>query len=40
MQFEKDVLLDENYYNGIINCRIGRPPKELLEQYYNDNNDA
>lgn len=24
LQFEKDVLLDEQYYNGIINCRIGK----------------
>jgi hypothetical protein len=40
MQFDKDVLLNENYYNGIINCRIGKPPKQLLEQYYNDNNDG
>tara|TARA_R110000868_G_scaffold154145_1_gene380200 strand:+ start:142 stop:549 length:408 start_codon:yes stop_codon:yes gene_type:complete len=23
-QFARDVLLTENYYNGIINCRIGR----------------
>lgn len=23
-QFEQDVLLKEEYYNGIINCRIGR----------------
>ena len=35
MQFEKDVLLSENYYNGIINCRIGKAPKIFLEQYYN-----
>lgn len=35
IQFERDVLLSENYYNGIINCRIGRPPKALKEQYYN-----
>ena len=35
MQFEKDVLLSENYYNGIINCRIGKAPKVFLEQYYN-----
>jgi hypothetical protein len=34
-QFERDVLLSEDYYNGIINCRIGKPPKQLLEQYYN-----
>ena len=31
MQFEKDVLLSEDYYNGIINCRIGKPPKNFLE---------
>ena len=35
MQFEKDVLLSEDYYNGIINCRIGKAPKVFLEQYYN-----
>lgn len=23
-QFEQDVLLKEDYYNGIINCRIGK----------------
>ena len=40
MQFDKDVLLDENYYNGIINCRIGKPPKQLLERYYNNNDDG
>ena len=39
MQFEKDVLLNENYYNGIINCRIGKAPRIFLEQYYNKNND-
>mgnify|MGYP001433060966 FL=1 len=22
-QFDRDVLLDDKYYNGIINCRIG-----------------
>ena len=38
MQFEKDVLLSENYYNGIINCRIGKAPKLFLEQYYNQDN--
>ena len=32
MQFDKDVLLSEGYYNGIINCRIGKPPKNFLEQ--------
>jgi hypothetical protein len=40
MQFEKDVLLSENYYNGIINCRIGKAPKLFLEQYYNKGDDG
>lgn len=40
MQFEKDVLLSEDYYNGIINCRIGKPPKLFMEQYYNKNDDV
>ncbi len=39
-QFDRDVLLSEDYYNGIINCRIGKPPQALLEQYYNKDNDA
>tara|TARA_A100001515_G_scaffold41634_2_gene32797 strand:+ start:9434 stop:9868 length:435 start_codon:yes stop_codon:yes gene_type:complete len=39
MQFEKDVLLNEDYYNGIINCRIGKAPRVFLEQYYNKDND-
>jgi hypothetical protein len=28
-QIEKNVLLRDDYYNGIINVRIGRPPKNL-----------
>jgi len=40
MQFENDVLLSENYYNGIINCRIGKAPKLFLEQYYNNGDDG
>lgn len=24
LQFEKNALFDESYYNGIINCRIGK----------------
>ena len=40
MQFEKDVLLSEDYYNGIINCRIGKAPKIFLEQYYNNKDDG
>lgn len=30
-QILKDVLFDENYYNGIINVRIGSPPKHLFK---------
>lgn len=26
-QIEKDVILSDNYYNGILNVRIGTPPK-------------
>jgi hypothetical protein len=26
LQFEKGVLLSDRYYNGIINCRIGKKP--------------
>ena len=40
IQFEKDVLLNENYYNGIINCRIGKVPRIFLEQYYNNKDDG
>jgi hypothetical protein len=29
-QLRLDVLRDSNSYNGIINVRIGRPPKSLL----------
>ena len=38
IQFDHDVLLKEGYYNGIINCRIGRAPRALLEQLYISNN--
>lgn len=30
-QLDKNVLMREDYYNGIINVRIGRPPKNFLE---------
>jgi len=30
-QIEKNVLLRDDYYNGIINVRIGRPPKNMLD---------
>ena len=29
IQLQKDVLLKEEYYNGIINVRVGRPPKNF-----------
>jgi Putative endonuclease segE, GIY-YIG domain len=32
MQFDANVLLENNYYNGIINCRIGRAPDALLKK--------
>ena len=28
-QFDRGVLFKKNYYNGIINLRIGSPPKNL-----------
>jgi hypothetical protein len=30
-QIARDVLRRDNYYNGIINVRIGTPPKSLLK---------
>jgi hypothetical protein len=38
MQFDNDVLLNDNFYNGIINCRIGRAPRTLLEKIHNTKN--
>ena len=35
LQFERSVLLTDDYYNGIINCRIGKPPRSLIEKLYN-----
>tara|TARA_R110000787_G_scaffold36195_1_gene92654 strand:- start:439 stop:864 length:426 start_codon:yes stop_codon:yes gene_type:complete len=32
-QFDHDVLLDKDYYNGIINLRIGRAPAKLLLEF-------
>ena len=29
-QIEQDVILNEAFYNGILNVRIGRPPKNFL----------
>lgn len=33
-QFERNVLLDEGYYNGIINCRVHRNHVKRLAQGY------
>lgn len=30
IQFEKDVLLRDDYYNGIINCRIGKRKQTVV----------
>jgi hypothetical protein len=30
-QLEHDVLLNEQFYNGILNVRIGKPPKDFLK---------
>ena len=38
-QFNADVLLNENYYNGIINCRIGRAPDALLKKLEQNKTD-
>jgi hypothetical protein len=29
-QIEKEAILKDDYYNGVLNVRIGRPPKSLL----------
>ena len=34
-QIDKDVLMREDYYNGIINVRIGRVPKGELQSFQN-----
>lgn len=31
-QIEHDVILREDYYNGILNVRIGTPPKNFIEK--------
>ncbi len=30
IQFEREVLLRDEYYNGIINLRVGRPKKRYI----------
>jgi hypothetical protein len=32
-QIDKNVLFTNNYYNGIINCRIGKAPKNEFQKY-------
>ena len=32
-QIARDVLLNDNYYNGIINVRIGTPPTEFKNRF-------
>lgn len=36
-QIERSVLLRDDYYNGIINVRIGTPPKDIKDKYKNAN---
>ena len=31
LQFQVDVLVNESYYNGIINCRIGKKYRKKLQ---------
>ena len=40
IQFDNDVLLKEGFYNGIINCRIGRAPNSLLKSIAIENSSA
>jgi len=30
LQFKLGVLISDSYYNGIINCRIGKKPKKCI----------
>lgn len=34
-QLDRNVLVRDDYYNGIINVRIGRPPKQELAKLKN-----
>jgi hypothetical protein len=38
LQINRDVLLRDDYYNGIINVRIGTPPKEIKDNFTKYNN--
>jgi len=31
-QIKRNVLLNENFYNGIINCRLGRPKTKTVDK--------
>ncbi len=31
-QIERDVIIKDDFYNGILNVRIGRPPKSEFEK--------
>lgn len=31
-QIEENVLLQEGWYNGILNCRLKKPPKSFFEK--------
>jgi hypothetical protein len=35
-QLERNVLLRDDYYNGIINVRIGTPPKEIKTKFLSE----
>jgi hypothetical protein len=35
LQIQENVLLRDDYYNGIINVRIGTPPKNIRTAYLN-----
>lgn len=32
-QIKENVILKNNYYNGILNARIGKVPNKLVEEY-------
>lgn len=36
-QFDRNVLLDDRYYNGIINCRIHRNHVKLVKEKWEKN---
>ena len=33
LQMEQEVVFRDDFYNNIINVRLGKPPKEVLEVY-------